>query len=345
LKGVKLRTTLNIFIAAVLAVLAGCERAEKEKETLGVKPPPLKEGAQLLTVDFKQGQSLRYQFISKRDIIIDWEPEKSRTGARQGTIDKSTESMEMVVTYTPIEVNPYALTTIKAAIESVKATRSKRAGGRVPARDAVEHLTGKNFTMKVNAQGKIEDYSQLDELIRQIGENAFRKNSRQGRIKEPDMIADFVAAQWFLWDSISSIKKPAEGVSIGQSWSSKLSVPTPMVMRKARDVTYKFDKIWDNVKGRLAVISSTYSLSDSVPSGWPVPYTGRFRMSGTFGFFRGYNILSLSGRGDELFNIDKGRTERYSQEFDMRLEAILPGPLGPNPRIAINQKLTMQIID
>ena len=339
-----MRITLTIFIALVLAVLAGCEIADKQKEPIGIKPKPLKEGAELLTVDFREGRSLRYEFVSKRDVILDWEPTKSRTGTGKGTIDKSAESMEIVVTYTPIEVNPYGLTTIKATCESVKATRSKRASGRATPRDAVEHLKGKTFTLKVNAQGKIEDYSQLDELIRQIGEKAFRKGSRMGRIKEPDMIADFVASQWFLWDSISSIEKPAEGVSVGQSWSSKLSVPTPMVMRKARDVTYKFDRLWDNVKGRLAVISSTYSLSDSVPSGWPVPYTGRFRMSGTFGFFRGYKILSLAGRGDELFNIDKGQIERYSQQYEMRLDAALPGPLGANPRITIKQKLTMQLL-
>jgi hypothetical protein len=339
-----LRITLTIFIVLVLAVLAGCESTDKEKEPIVIKPEPLKEGTELLTVDFREGRSLRYEFISKRDVILDWEPKKSRTGTGKGTVDKFTESMEMVVTYTPIEVNPYGLTTIKATIESVKAIRSRRAGGRVAPRDAVEHLKGKTFTIKINAQGKIEDYSKLDELIKQIGEKAFRKSSRMGRIKEPDMISDFVASQWFLWDSISSIEKPAEGVSVGQSWSSKLSVPTPMVMRKARDVTYKFDRIWDNVKGRHAVIISTYSMADSVPSGWPIPYTGSFRMSGTFGFFRGYNILSLAGRGEELFNIDKGQIERYSQQYEMRLDAILPGPLGANPRITIKQKLTMQLL-
>lgn len=339
-----MRTTLTIFIAVVIAVLAGCESADKEKEPIDIKPEPLKEGAELLTVDFREGRSLRYEFISKRDIIVDWEPKKRRTGTGKGTVDKSTESMEMVVSYTPIEVNPYGLTTIKATIESVKAIRSKRAGGRVTPRDAVEHLKGKTFTLKINAQGKIEDYSQLDELIRQIGEKAFRKSSRMGRVKEPDMIWDFISSQWFLWDSISSIEKPAEGVSVGDSWNSKLSVPTPMVMRKARDVTYKFDRIWDNVKGRLAVISSTYSLADSVPAGWPIPYTGSFKMPGTFGFFGGYNILSLAGRGDELFNIDKGQIERYSQQYEMRMDAILPMPIGASPRITIKQKLTMQLL-
>ena len=338
-----MRTTLTIFIAAVvIAVLAGCESADKQKEPIGIKPTPLKEGAELLTVDFREGRSLRYEFISKRDVIVDWEPKKSKTG--KGTVDKFTESMEMVVTYTPIEVNPYGLTTIKATIESVKATRTKRSGGQATPRDAVEHLKDKTFTLKINAQGKIEDYSKLDELIKQIGEKAFRKSSRMGRIKEPDMIWDFISSQWFLWDAVSSIEKPAEGVSVGDSWNSKLSVPAPMVMRKARDVTYKFDRIWDNAKGRLAVISSTYSLADSVPAGWPIPYTGSFKMPGTFGFFRGYNILSLAGQGDELFNIDKGQIERYSQQYEMRMDAVLPAPIGMSPRITIKQKLTMQLL-
>jgi len=345
LKGVKLKTALTIFTVVVLSILAGCDGAAEQKQLLSREKELLKEGKELLTVDFQEGQSLRYRFVSSRDIALDWDPTKSRAKPGQSSIDKSSESLEIVVSYTPIEVDPYGLTTIKATCESVRATRSKGPSGRAARRDAVESLPGKTFTLTVNATGKIKDYSQLDELIRQLGEKAFRTSTRLGRIKEPDMICDFIATQWFLWDSVSSIEKPIEGVSVGQSWSSKLSVPTPMVMRKARDVTYTLDEIRQSEKGRLAVIRSSYSLAESVPRDWPIPYTGSFQMSGTFGFFRGYPILGLEGQGEELFNIDAGRIEQYNQQYQMQLEALLLGPLGPNPRITIKQKLTMQLLD
>jgi hypothetical protein len=166
-----------------------------------------------------------------------------------------------------------------------------------------------------------------------------------GRVKKPDMIADFIATQWFLWDSVSSIEKPAEGISVGQSWTSKLSVPTPMVMRKARDVTYTLDEIRPSAKGRLAVIGSSYTLSESVPAGWPIPYTGSFKMSGTFGFLRGYKVLGLNGKGQELFNLDSGRIEQYNQQYQMQLDAALLGALMPSPRITIKQKITMQLLN
>lgn len=347
-----MKTALIIFTAVVLSILAGfvvyklvCDGAAEKKEPLSVKIEPLKEGKELLTVDFKEGQSLRYRFVSSRDITLDWDPAKSKAKPGRSSIDKSSESMDMVVTYTPIKVDPYGINTIKATIESVRATRSKGSGGRAARRDAVESLPGKTFTLTVNATGKIEDYSQLDELIRQTGEKAFRASSRAGRIKEPDMIWDFISSQWFLWDSASSVEKPIEGVSVGQSWSSKLSLPTPMVMRKARDVTYTLDEIRQSGKGRLAVILSSYSLADSVPRGWPIPYTGSFQMSGTFGFFRGYKILSLKGQGKELFNIDAGRIEQYDQQYQMQLSAAMMGPIGASPQITIKQKLTMQLLN
>jgi hypothetical protein len=343
LKGIKLRTALTFLTVLLLAALAGCNgAADKDQTTQKIEPP--KEGKELLAVDFQPGQDLRYKFVSSRDIFVNWEPEKRSTRPGQDVIDKHTEVMEMVILYSPVEVDPYGLTTIKATCESVRATRSKRANGRSMPRDAVEYLKGKTFTIKVNAVGNMKDNSQLNELIKLLGEKAFRANSRMGRIKEPDMIGDFIASQWFLWDSISSIKKPSEGVSVGDSWSSQLSVPTPMVMRKARDVTYTLDEIRETDKGRIAVINSTYTLADSVPADWPVPYTGSFRMPGTFGFLRGYKVLGLKGQGRELFNIDEGRIEQYNQQYRIRMNAALLGNLGPSPQITINQKITMQFM-
>lgn len=318
---------LSTIAVVFLIVLSGCAGAAREGE--------------LLTVDFQEGQTLRYEFVSSRDVEIDWDPTASGPKPPKDRVNKSSESMRMVVAYRPIEVDPYGLTRIEAKCESVRVQR----GGKGRQRDAVESLRGKAFTFTVSPTGKIEDYSQLDELIRETGKKAFDASSRRGRTKNPDMISDFIAMQWFLWDSVSSIEKPSEGASVGASWTSQLSVPTPMVMRKARDVTYSLDEIRENEKGRLAVIRGSYSLAESVPRSWPAPYTGRFQMRGRFGFLRRYKVLNFEGEGEELFNIDAGRTEQYNQRFQLELEASLPMALDVSPRITIDQKLTMKLLE
>jgi hypothetical protein len=291
-----------------------------------------------LTVDFHAGQTLRYKFVSSREITVDWDTPAGASGSRRPVSDKSSESLEIIMTYTPIEIDPYGLTKVKATCESVKVSRSK--GSR---RDAVDSLAGKTFTLAVGPTGKIEDYSQLDELLKEIGKKAFRANTD---IKEPDMIGDVVATQWFLWDAVSSIEKPSHDLAVGQSWKSKLSVPTPMVMRKARDVTYKLVEIRPGEKGKVAVIESSYEISDSAPLDWPIPYSGRFQVAGAFGFYRNYQVIDLQGKGRELFNIDSGRSEQYNQQYQLQLSASLLIPLaGANPKITIRQNLTMNLLD
>ena len=244
----------------------------------------------------------------------------------------------MVIAYTPIKIDPYGLTTIEATCKSVKVAKSKR-----QRKDAVEYLAGKTFTFTVGPTGKIEDYSQLDKLLKDLGKKVFLPNTGKVRTKDADMICDFVETQWFLWDSVSSIKRPSKGVAIGESWMSKLSIPSPIVMRKARDVTYKLDEIRQSEKGRLAVISSSYQIADSVPQNWPIPYSGMFQMKGTFGFLGGYKLLSLEGSGEELFNIDAGRIEQSNQQYQMQLQASIPMGIDVKPMITIKQKLTMEL--
>ncbi|MCP4454858.1 MAG: response regulator, partial [Planctomycetes bacterium] len=121
------------------------------------------------------------------------------------------------------------------------------------------------------------------DLLKEIGKRAFRNDPKKGRIKSPEMISDVVATQWFLWHALASMDP--NGVTQGQSWQSQLSVPTPMVMRKARDVTYTLQQITDTDQGPVAEIHSSFSLSqEKAPRDWPIPYAGRFRASGPFGF-------------------------------------------------------------
>jgi len=325
------KITPAVLVAVLVCFFAGCGGLPQKK--------------QLLTVDFKKDQTLRYKFVSSRDIEIKFilGPGKTKTG--KDNVENFSESMEMVAAYTPTEVDPYGVTTIKATCESVKIRRDSKAGRKAATNDAAEYFAGKSFSFTVDPRGKIEDYTQLNELIRQAGEKAFRPNTSRGRIKEPDMINDFVATQWFLWDAVSSIEKYAEGISAGQSWKSELSVPTPMVVRLSRDVTYTLAEVRNNPRGKMAVIRSSYSLGKSVPASWPIPYTGSFQMSGTFGFLANYKMLDLQGEGEELFNIDAGRTEQYNQQYQMNLEASFPMGLGLGSKVSIKQNLTMQLLE
>ncbi len=319
-----MRAALIILTAISLSVLAGCEAG----------------GRRLLTVDFQLGQTLRYKFVSSRDIELDWSFPARGTKKTENKVDKLHESMEMIVTYSPLDVDCNGLTTVKATCESVKVER-KQQGGTV---DAVESLAGKSFIITISPTGKMEDSSQLNELIRKIGEKAFRSVGREGKIKNPDMTEDFVATQWFLWDATASIEKPLDGVWVGRRWKSRLSVPTPMVSRLARNVTYTLKEIRQSEKGELAVIKSSYSLADSAPNSWPVPYSGNFRMSGTFGFLGRYRFLDLQGEGEELFNIDAGQTEQYNQQYQLNAEASIPFGIEGGAAIKIKQNLTMQLL-
>jgi hypothetical protein len=160
------------------------------------------------------------------------------------------------------------------------------------------------------------------------------------------MVGDFVASQWFLWDAVASIEGAVDGLTVGRTWTSQLSVPTPMVMRKARDVVYRLAEVRETDSGRVAVIESTYALAETVPSGWPVAYSGRFQMSGTFGFLGSYEILGLEGGGEERFDLDAGRLLSRRQEYTIEIKASLP-PMGirANPHLKIDQTLTAELLD
>ncbi len=347
-----MRAAFTIIAAILLTVFAGCRRAEQRESSIGKEKEPLRQKKTLLTVDFQQDKTLEYRFVSDRVTIIDWDPTQSTSESTGSTATEYPESMELVVAYTPIQVDPYGLTTIKAAYKSVEVTRSSGPGRirlRRSRKDAVESLQGESFIFTVGPTGKIEDYSQLEQLIQKISKEAFRQDSREGRIKEPDMIEDFISCQWFLWDSVSSVESPTKGVSLGQTWKSKLSIPTSMLLRGARDATYRLDEIRPSEKGQLAVIRSSYEDSKSVPRDWPIPHTGRFQLSGPLGFLwmfsKGFKVLSLDGQGEELFNIDAGRIEQYNQQYQVLLEAFSTPLPGAKPKVTIKQRLTMQLIE
>jgi hypothetical protein len=326
-----LKSVKFFLVIITAAVIAGCA--------------PGGGGAkQLLTVDFQKGQTLKYMFTSRRTLKVDWGQGQKMT-PRGGRVNQFIDSMLLVVSYTPTDVDLYGVTAIKALCEQARVNHDESIRNQSQP-DAAQSLSGKTWTFTVDATGKIVDDNELRDVIRQAGKNAFRADTSRGLIKEPDMIYDFIASQWFLWDSISSIKKPIEGVRVGEMWKSRLSVPAPMFLFTGRDVNYTLAEIRQEPNdGRIAVIKSTYSPFYPTPSEWPLPYTEVFQMSGTFGFLRNYKVLDLKGSGQEFFNIDKGQIQRSEQQWEMNVLASLPLEIGPKPQITIQQTMTMELIE
>lgn len=327
-----MKSVIFFLVIITAVVFAGCA--------------PGRGGAkQLLTVDFQKGQTLKYKFTSKRTLDVDWGQGQTMT-SRGGRVNQFIDSMQMVVSYTPTDVDPYGETAIKALCEQARAHHDESIRNQSSQPDAVASLSGKTWTFTVDATGKIADGNELRDVIREAGKKAFRADTSRGLIKEPDMIYDFIASQWFLWDSISSIKKPIEGVRVGEMWKSRLSVPAPMFLFTGRDVNYTLAEIRQEPNGgKVAVINSSYSPFYPTPTEWPLPYTERFMMSGTFGFLRDYKVLDLKGSGQEFFNIDKGRIERSEQQWEMNVLASLPLEIGTKPQITIKQTMTMELIE
>lgn len=292
----------------------------------------------LLSVDFNQDQTLKYRFVTERNIDIHWDQSDDSSKSHK----RSKESVDMIMEYEPVEVDAYGITKIRAYCSKIKVEKS----GSIKD-DATRSLKKKSFVLTVGPNGKIHDRSELKRVIQQAGEKAFRRSD--SNVKQPDLLEDFMATQWFLWDPISSIDKPARGLRVGQQWKSKLLVPNSMAMRTARDVTYELEEIRETDRGRIAVIKSTYSLADSAPSHWPLPWTRRFRLAGQFGFFRsmfkGLSVLEVNGQGEELFNIDLGRTESYEQSYRFTMKPNASPLPGTDPLITIKQRLSMQLLE
>ena len=107
-------------------------------------------GRVFLTVDFQPGQTLRYKFTSKKNIAVDWDP---NAAANANHVQEQSETFEMIVAYTPVEVDPYGVSTVRATVESVRAVRSGGPSARNFGTDAVESAQGKSFTLKVDPRG------------------------------------------------------------------------------------------------------------------------------------------------------------------------------------------------
>jgi hypothetical protein len=287
------------------------------------------------TVQFAQGKTQQYLFESHRDIKVIWDEQALDSGDKTAA-KTMTETLSLRMVYEPVEVTDQK-TLLKATCKSAQVWRSSLTGKRPTGRDPVELMADKSFTLVLDAQGHIIDANGLDGLLKELGPHAFRLDGKD-RFKDPEMISDVVALQWFLWDAVTSIDP--NGVKPGDTWGSRLSVPTPMVMRKARDVTYTLTDVNDSV----ATFGMTCRLSpNKAPRSWPIPYSGTFQVSGTFGFLRGYTLLSLEGQGSEQFDLALGKSLGYEQTYHMELQSMMPFIMKVKPKILIDQTLSMTL--
>ena len=311
----------------------------------GCKTPP-KRGENLLIVNFQQGKTLRYHMTSTRETLL--ELKSSKTGDKQGQPQKTSESLELVMAYKPVKVNPFGLTRLECTCESAKVTRTALTGKNKQVGDAIEKLAGKTFILELSPVGKIQDFKDLEKLLFDIGTTAFDTSRKDMRIKNPDMIYDFVALQWYLWDSISSFPNPMEGVRQGMKWTSIQLIAWPIAMYKmpCRITTFTLDSIKEENGQQKAVIDSTYELSPDTVENYPKPYEGTFQMRSLFGFLRDYKFQTLTGHGQQIFNLTTGEVESDQQQSDLTATASFPFPLGDSvPHIDVHQTLTVKLLD
>ncbi len=318
-------------VIAVCLCLTGCQESIEQN---------------WLLVSFEKDVPVTYRLTSSRTVQIDLTGGDSTKKSRP---QKMSETLEVVISYLPVEVDPFGLTTIQATCQSAKVNRASMSGKR-SAPDAMEKLAGETFTFQLSPTGEIAEYTDLDRIIRKVGEHAFDQSKKSsGRIKNPDMISDFIAMQWYLWDSISTIEEPLAGLDPNDTWTAKQLIPWPAPIPNppARINTYTLDSfINEENQPRKALIKSRYELSDTTVEGFPRPYDGSFQMRGLMGFLRNYQFQSLDGEGTQIFNMENGLIESDEQHYTLKVNASFMLPLGSSlPVLTLDQKISIRKIE
>jgi hypothetical protein len=298
-----------------------------------------------LLVSFEKDVPITYRMVSERLTEFDLTAEDPAKKSRPTT---SSEKLELVMVYTPIEVDPFGLSTIKAECKSATVTRTQPSG-KQNARDAMETLPGKSFTLKLSPTGQISDTSDLQRIASELGKASFASSKDATRIKNPDMINDFLALQQYLWAAGSAISNQLD-LKPGDTWQAQQSIPWPLPMYPppARTVTYTLDSIAAGEgQPRQAVIHSTYALSETPLEEYIKPYEeGRFQMRGLYGFLRNFQFKHMEGSGKQLFNLDEGLVESDHQEYLLNVEATFMLPLGNSlPVLTVTQKIDIERIE
>lgn len=296
-----------------------------------------------LLVDFEPNVSIKYKLVSERNssVVLDSKSRKTKP-------DVISEKLELVISYRPVgDPDPYGLTTVEAICHSAKVTRKAKVS---PRQDVVEALSGRVYTFTVTPTGKIVDFSNLDKLALEFGSKAVVNSGKQGLIKEPDMISDFVTLQWFLWDSVAASDQATRGIAPGASWTAKQSIPLPVPIGFARNTTYSVDadKNQYSAEGELEkiTIDSVYTAGEGALDSWPKIYSGTFAMKGMFGILRNFRLLSVEGTGKQVFNVKRGVLEKDDQQYQVKVGAVFMLPLaGTSPELTVDQKMSIELLE
>ena len=322
-----MRNHLRVLTAfVILAVLAGCQpNAQK----------------QFLAVNFEPETELTYKFVSERQTSLILSGSKKSKSQSQSM----TERMVLVIAYSAEEVDEYGRTTVQARCKSAKVTRKGSLDKDSP-KDALEGLEGKSFSFTILANGQIENYESLTQTVQKLGRNVFGASRAGRKVKNFDMIKDFMAMQWYLWDSIAMVDNPQKGVKLGQTWTAKQMVPMPIPMGVAKDTTYTLTEVKETDAGPIAVIDSTFEHSKERVKDMPLIYGGqRFMPKGIFILLRNYRIKSFQGGGKQIFAIDRGVVTSDDQQYTMEFDVSFPLPLGDSvPKLKIEQKMSIELL-
>ncbi len=321
-------------IISFIAIIGGCDKDGNSGKTL-------------LGVDFQSGEPLRYRVVSNRDVTLILE---DSNGTKK---QKSSERLEMVISYELVDEDIYSNLTIKATCESISSSKQSFSKRRVREKEPLEMIQGKSWLFKINSLGQIQDYSGLDKLIKEVGASTITTRGKR-RIKSADMISDFMATQFYMWDVIASIDKPLEGIARGDTWSSYQPIPFARMLPYERIVTYKLAKM-PAKDDDVVVINTTSTLAEQVVgkdshvktnlAHLINPYEGSYQMKGMFGFLRGYKVIDLNGSGKIEFDVKRGRLISNVQNYKADIVAGFMFPLGNSvPELEVNQTIEVKEI-
>ena len=297
-----------------------------------------------LLVDFPTDAPLRYKMATERKVEIRLtgdKPERSQSH----TVN---ESLELVMEYRSVESNPFGLSTIEGKCVSAKVQRdSLRGTSTGKTHDVAEDLAGRSFRFTVSPTGRIEDYSELEKLVKELGAKSFIEGVKAPTaVKDPDMLMDFIAMQWYLWDCAAAVKNPSDGVRPDKDWKAVQLLMVPLPLPVARETTYRLAETQDQSVPKKAIIASSFALTDKEIPHWPTPYEGKFNLKGSlFAVMRNYRFNTLEGSGTTVMNLDQGLLESDKQQWKVGITAEFLLPLGNSlPQIIVDQKVDIQRI-
>jgi len=297
-----------------------------------------------LLISLEKDVPITYKMVSERKTELDLTTSNPK---KKSAPKNMSEKLELIMVYTPVEVDPFGLSVVEVQCTSAKVTRLGF-GGQKSTKDVMETLPGNTFTLTLTPTGEIADTTDLQRIAKKLGEASFSKGRGDLRTKDPDMIGDFLALQRYLWSASATISNQLN-LAVGDTWQTRQSIPWPMPMYPppARVTTYTLDGFTEAPdQPRKAAISSTYALSEEPVEDYIKPYEeGRFQMRGMFGFLRNYRFKHLEGSGEQVFNLDDGLVDSDRQQYLLNVDASFMLPLPDSePVLTVEQTFVIERI-